>query len=391
MVQTIERPSPAPISEDAAGRARLLAALTVLHMINDFYGLVLPPLLPALREAFQLSYGQLGVIPFVGTAVSSLLQPSLGYLADRRQTRRWFMLGGFVGFAIGMLCLGSAGSYPVVLLAAGLVGIASSTYHPQSATFLVHYFRARRGFAQGVHGLGNGFGFLLAPVAVSLLVPALGWSNAVRLMALPALVAALVVWIFLREPPVRGEPGLFAGITRPVVLLTIVTGLGLAGSFGFLVWLPSYYAAKGYSLVQAGLLTSAMVAAGLAAQPAGGLLSDRLGRRAVILLSLVGVGVFQLLFLTSELLPLVVALSLLAGFFGSLMPPVAMVYASELASGGRTGTAVGVVWGLGISVSSVAPLLSGAAIDRHGFVAAYVGLSVVALIAALVALRLPDR
>ena len=100
---------------------------------------------------------------------------------------------------------------------------------------------------------------------------------------------------------------------------------------------------------------------------------------------------FQLLFLTSELLPLVVALSLLAGFFSSLMPPVAMLYASELASGGRTGTAVGVVWGLGISVSSVAPLLSGAAIDRYGFVVAYVGLSVVALIAALVALRLPAR
>src|SRR5262245_24689674 len=391
MVQTVERHSPAPSPGEAVERARLLAALTALHTINDFYGLVLPPLLPALREAFHLSYGQLGVIPFVGTAVSSLLQPTLGYLADRRQARRAFMICGFVGYAVAMLCLGSAESYPVILLAAAISGVASSTYHPQSATFLVHYFRARRGFAQGVHGLGNGFGFLLAPLTVSLLVPALGWSNAIRLLSLPALVAALVVWALLREPPTRGEPGLFAGITRPVVLLTIVTGLGLAGSFGFLVWLPSYYAARGYSLVQAGLFTSAMVAAGLAAQPAGGLLSDRFGRRAVILLSLVGVGVFQLLFLTSDFLPLVIALSLLAGFFSSLMPPVAMVYASELAAGSRTGTAVGVVWGLGISVSSVAPLLSGAAIDGFGFVTAYVGLSLAALLAALLALRLPGR
>jgi FSR family fosmidomycin resistance protein-like MFS transporter len=190
---------------------------------------------------------------------------------------------------------------------------------------------------------------------------------------------------------VRGAEGIFAGVTRPVVLLTAVTGLGLAATFGFLVWLPSYYGAKGFSLTQAGLLTSAMVAAGLAAQPAGGVLSDRYGRRAVILLSLVGVGAFQLLFLASNVLPLVVGLSLLAGFFGSLMAPVTMVYASELAAEGRTGTAVGVVWGLGISLSSVAPLVSGAVIDRYGFVAAYVGLSLLALVAALLALWLPSR
>ncbi|HEV8634258.1 MAG TPA: MFS transporter [Chloroflexota bacterium] len=394
MVQTAAPAASGPAEPTPGGpaeRARLLAALTVLHTINDFYGLVLPPLLPALREAFQLSYGQLGVVPFVGAAVSSLLQPTLGYAADRRRTRRLFMTCGFVGYALAMLCLGSAGSYPVVLLAAALLGVASSTYHPQSATFLVHYFQANRGVAQGVHGLGNGFGFLLAPLAVSLLVPTLGWPNAVRLLALPALLAALLAGSFLREPPFSGGEGFFAGVTRPVVVLTAVTGLGLAGSFGFLVWLPSYYAAQGFSLTQAGLLTSAMVAAGLAAQPAGGSLSDRFGRRAVILLSLVGAGAFQLLFLASHLLPLVVALSLLAGFFGSLLPPVAMVYASELAAGGRTGTAVGVVWGLGISLSSVAPLLSGAVIDRYGFVAAYLGLSVVALAAAVLALRLPDE
>src|SRR5262245_12679505 len=163
MVDTVERPRSAEAAAEAAERVRLLAALTALHTINDFYGLVLAPLLPTLREVFQLSYAQLGVIPFVGTAVSSLLQPTLGYLADRRQARRRLMICGFVGYAVALLVLASAGSYPVVLLAAALIGIASSTYHPQSATFLLYYFQSKRGVAQGVHGLGNGFGFLLAP------------------------------------------------------------------------------------------------------------------------------------------------------------------------------------------------------------------------------------
>lgn len=368
---------------------RVLFGLTVLHALNDFYGLVLPPLLPSLRETFTLSYTQLGVIPFVGTAVSSLLQPTLGYLADRRSARRLALIAGFLGFAIAMLALSFASSYGAVLVAVAMLGVASSTYHPQSATFLLHHFRTNRGFAQGIHGLGNGAGFLAAPVAVTTLVPLLGWADATRLLAVPALIGAALVPLVLREPPFRGGRGLFAGITRPVILLTIVNGLGMAGSFGFLTWLPSYYASLGYSLGEAGLLTAVMVTAGLAAQPAGGALSDRIGRRALLLGSLSGVAIFQLLFVASQTLPLLILFSVIAGFFTSLMPPVAMVYASELGGGGRSGTAVGVVWGLGISISSVAPLISGQAIDSFGFATAFVGLSVTTLLAAGLALRLP--
>jgi FSR family fosmidomycin resistance protein-like MFS transporter len=370
-------------------RGRLLLSLTALHMLNDFYGLILPPLLPALKETFQLSYTQLGVIPFVGTAVSSLLQPALGYVADRRQQRRLFLVAGFVGYALAMLWLASANSYALILVGAVLLGLASSTYHPQSATFLLHYFSQRRGFAQGVHGLGNGLGFLLAPLAAATLVPALGWQSAVQLLALPALVAAALVWFGLREPPIQGAQGFLAGITKQVALLTVVSGLGLAGGFGFLVWLPSYYAARGYTLGEAGLLTAAMVATGLVAQPAGGALSDRFGRRNVMIWSLVGVGVFQIAFVFAETLAPMLALSLLAGFFSAMVGPVVMVYAAELAAGGRTGTAVGVVWGLGISFSSVAPPISGRVIDGFGFAPAFVGLSVVTLVAAVLATRLP--
>src|SRR5204863_8878245 len=121
----------------------------------------------------------------------------------------------------------------------------------------------------------------------------------------------------------------------------------------------------------------------LLAQPSGGTLSDRLGRRTVILLSVCGVGIFQLLFLTSQALPLMILFSLLVGFFGSLLPPVAMVYASELAAGQRTGVAVGVVWGLGTLISAFAPLISGRAIDGVGFGPTYAGLALFAFVAAI--------
>lgn len=373
----------------ARERNRALAVLTGVHTVNDFYGLLLPPLLPALRAAFDLSYAQAGAIPFISTGVSALLQPTLGYVADRRLARRSFMAAGFVAYGLATLALSQAGSYWAVIMAAALLGLAGSTYHPQSATYLVYYFRERRGFAQGIHGLGNGFGFLLAPLLVGLLVEPLGWSRTVMVAAVPALVAAAIVVTTLREPTLRGGEGLFAGITRPLVLLTFVNGLSLTASVGFQTWLPSYYAAQGYSLGQAGLLTAVTYTAGLIAQPSGGALSDRLGRRAVVLLSLLGVALFQALFVLTAWLPLLLALSVLVWFCGSLMPPVAMVYASELASGHRTGMAVGVVWGLGTAFSAFAPLVTGALIDGFGFNTAYAAMVVVALVAAAIAARLP--
>jgi FSR family fosmidomycin resistance protein-like MFS transporter len=380
-----------PTTAREGERTRVLASLTAIHTLNDFYGLVLPPLLPALRVAFDLSYTQMGVVPFVSTAVSAFLQPTLGYVADRRMARRGFLVAGFIGFALASLWLSTASSYPALLFAAALLGLAASTYHPQSATYLLYYFRDNRGFAQGIHGLGNGLGFMLAPLILGFVVQRAGWETAARVAAIPALIAIVLVLTTLREPPIQGGAGMFAGITRPLVLLTVVNGLSLSAQQGFVTFLPSYYAAQQYTLEQAGFLTTAMFAAGLVAQPAGGILSDRLGRRAVVTLSLIGLGAFLALFLASSWLPLMLAASLLVGFCGSLMPPVAMVYASELATGQRSGMAVGIVWGLGTAISSLAPLLAGRAIDLFGFGSAYAGLAVVAIVAAGLARLLPGR
>jgi MFS transporter, FSR family, fosmidomycin resistance protein len=372
-------------------KTRTLVTLTVCHTINDFYGLVLPPLLPVLRDVFELSYTQMGVIPFVSTAVSAVLQPVLGYSADRRQQRRQFMALGFGLFAVSMLWLSTVDGYLMLVLAAALLGLSGATYHPQSATFLIYYFRLNRGFAQGIHGIGNGVGFALAPLSFGFLAATVGWEWALRILAIPALIAAVIVLRLLREPALVGSQGLFSGITRPLILLTLVNGLSLGVTTGFIVWLPTYYTQGGYSIFAAGALTAAMSGAALIAQPFGGTISDRLGRRNVVTASLIGVAIFQAFFIASPVVLAAVISSVLVGFFGSLLPPVSMVYASELAAGHRTGTAVGVVWGLGTAISSFAPLLTGIVIDSFGILIAYALLIVVALFAAGLSRALPGR
>lgn len=373
-------------------RRRGLTALVADHAINDMYALTIPPMLPAIQQSFGLSYSAVSIVPFLTLATSALLQPTLGYLADRRMLRRILMALGFLAFALGMVGLWRSGSYLSVLAAAVLLGVGASTYHPQSATLLAYYFERRnRGFAQGVHGVGNAIGFAAAPLLMSLLLARMDWHRAAGWMALPAVAGAAIAVFALREPATRGSKGLFAGITRPLLLLTLVNGLALATSQSFVNWLPSYYVSQHFSLSQASLLTVLTSGAAFFAQPLGGTLSDRIGRRNLIVAALGAAAVFLGLFLLAPNVTWAIAMSVLVGFSVYLTPPVVMVYASELAAGERTGVAVGVVWGMATTISAISLPLTGRIIDLSGgqIAPAYVALLVAAILGALLSFGLP--
>ncbi|HUX88923.1 MAG TPA: MFS transporter, partial [Chloroflexota bacterium] len=201
-------------------RHRMLAALVGCHGINDFYALVIPVMVPAIQQSFGLSYFAVAIVPFLSQATSAILQPTVGYLADRYAWRRPALAFGFLALSIAMLGLAVSQSYLALLVAAVCLGVGASTYHPQSATLLRSYFERRiRGFAQGVHGIGNAVGFVLAPIVVGFLLRHLNWHQAALWLSLPALFGVAIVVIALREPAIRGHQGLLAGITRPLLLL----------------------------------------------------------------------------------------------------------------------------------------------------------------------------
>jgi len=380
------------IEDPARIRSRILASLVGCHAINDFYALVTALLLPAIRMSFGLSYSAVALVPFLSLLASAVLQPTIGYLADRRALRRVAMACGFGALALSMFGFSRGQSYLAVLVAAVCLGIGMSTYHPQSATLLRYFFaKERRGFAQGIHGTGNALGFLLAPVVIYFLLRLGDWHQVAGWLILPPLLGALIALVVLREPASRGAPGLLAGITAPLALLTVINGLALATSSAFTNWLPSYYVSHGFPLANSALLTGATSLAAFLAQPLGGVVSDRIGRRQLLLVALTGVGVSIGLFLAAPSIVWAIGLSLVVGFWSSLTPPVMMVYASELAPGERTGTAVGVVWGIATTISALALPLTGKLIDLAGgqVGTAYALLAGFALLAAVLSLRLP--
>jgi FSR family fosmidomycin resistance protein-like MFS transporter len=368
-----------------------LLGLTACHALNDLYGLVLPPLLPALQADFRLSYLQLGILSFATTVVSAGAQPLVGSFADQTRRRRLALLLGFCLYPPALLLMAVAPTYGVLIVAAALLGLAASAYHPQSTTLLMDRFRERRGAASGIHGMGNSVGFALAPLLVGPLAAALGWRSAAAGMAAPALLAVALIllgWRWVPEPVAQVARGMRGGISRPLLLLTAVNGVQQAAVAGFITFLPAFYASRGAGLAWAGLLTAPLLAAGLVTQPLGGALSDRFGRRELLLCSFVGLGLCMMAFSQVDG-ALLAPVALLIGAFGSLASPIVLVYAAELAPGGRTGQAVGIAWGVGIAISSVAAPLTGAAIDAFGFGPAHTTLGALALLAALGALWLP--
>ncbi len=394
------------------GRRRILFSLTACHTLNDILNIVIAPLIPLLRLTFGLTFSQAGVLPFLSLALSSVLQPTLGYLADRRRARIHLMGIGFIFMAAGMLLMGVADGYIVLLLAMLVIGTGASTYHPQSATFIAYYFKGERGKAQGIHGIGNGIAFILAPLIVTRLGQDLGFRPVVFLLAALGIVGALIIWTQLKEPAVVGSRGLWAGVNRSLIFLMLVNGLSIGVHTGVITWLPSFYFDRVGNLFVAGTLTAAMSISTLIAQPVGGKVSDLIGRRNVLFISVLGSSASLALFVAVPVLmnalgiasvsvgtaifgdlPLVVLLmvpfTILFGFWGSLMPPVTMVYASELASGERSGMAVGIVWGTGTALSSVFPLITGVMIENWGFDLTFLSLVFVGPLIALIAALLP--
>lgn|GEM_PF-219405 len=369
---------------------KILAGLTVCHLFNDFYNWVLPPLLPAVIRTFGLSYFQVGFLSFTNIFIQALLQPAMGYFADRHRRRKIVLMLGFALYVIGIASLGLASSYWIFLLLCLVIGVGGSAYHPQSTNFLSKYFRENQGKAQGIHGIGGSLGFFLAPMAVTFLVATFGWRKAVLLLVIPGIFMIGLIWKLLEEPEARGNRGFVRNLPASLILLSIVYGMVSMVHSGFTTFLPTFYVEKGSTLFQAGVSTSYMFIAGLVAQPIGGFLFDKFGGRLVFLTAFGFLTVFTFAFLTSTGL-VALLFSVGVGFSALSLFPLGMAFAAELTKDERVGMTVGLVFGSAQAFSSFSPILIGYIADRTGLGNALFSLTAIAFLGMVLSWFLPER
>jgi FSR family fosmidomycin resistance protein-like MFS transporter len=368
----------------------LLAGLTAAHLVNDFYSMVIPPLLPALRAAFDLDYVQVGVLSWSFYILSGLLQPAVGQLADTRGLRRRFIVAGFLVFAVGFVTMASVPSYALLLTASLLCGIGGTAYHPQATNFLTKAFPANKGRAMGIHGWGGSIGNFLAPLVVTLLITRWGWRGALVWLAIPALVTAPFLWSLLDEPPRVRAPGVTWGLTRELVLMSVAFALISMVLRGFLTFLPTFLVERGSTLAQAGVSTSLTLFVGLVAQPLGGQIYDRVGGRGLFFACSVGAGLGLLVSTLSNGTMVLLGAAMVAFSVYALFP-VSLAMASEMAKGAQVGASVGFLFGLSATAAAFTPILTGYVADLVGLSFAFQLLVLLAAAAAVMSVSLPRR
>src|SRR5436190_4449279 len=286
---------------------RVLAAISFCHMLNDMAQSLLPALYPVLKESFHLTFSDLGLITLTFQVTASLLQPVIGFYTDRKPTPYSLSFG--MGLTLtGLLLLSIAPSFAVLILAASLVGLGSAVFHPESSRVARIASGGQHGLAQSVFQVGGNAGSSLGPLLAAFVVVPRGQSS-VAWFSLPTLLGiALLTKIggwYKRAIAARAAVTRRSGNTSPLspgrtyFAIAILIAL-IFSKYFYLASLTNYYTFYlihrfQISVQSAQLHLFAFLGAVAAGTIIGGPVGDRIGRKAVIWASILGVLPFSLL------------------------------------------------------------------------------------------------
>jgi MFS transporter, FSR family, fosmidomycin resistance protein len=345
---------------------RAMAALSAGHGATDFANGALPALLPFLVDRFDLSYTLAAVVILASAASSSLIQPLFGAWSDRRGAI-WLLPAGVALAGIGIALAAAAPAYWLVLLLVVVSGLGVAAYHPEGSKFAAYASGRKRASGMSLFSIGGNLGYALGPTATTPLVIALGLTGGL-LLALPVLAVAgallLVIPFLSGFAPNPGVPvAAGAGKDRPgaLALLLGVIAFRSVAWFGLITFVPLWEVSLGHSKAHGSHLLSLMLLTGGLGTIAAGPLADRIGRRPVLIASLLATAPLILVYVLVGGIPGAVALALVGvcviGTFG-----VTMVMSQEYLPR-RIGTASGLAIGLSIGLGGIAAVGLGALAD----------------------------
>jgi len=354
---------------------RIIGAVALAHLINDLIQSVLPSIYPMLKANYGLTFTQVGLITLTFQLTASLLQPWVGYHTDRHP-KPWLLPAGTVCTLVGIVMMSMVGSFALILLAAGLIGIGSSTFHPEASRVARLASGGRFGLAQSTFQVGGNAGSAFGPLLAAAIIIPYGQSN-VAWFGLFAVFALFVLYrisrwyanhlnLFKLKQGQAATHGLSKGrVTSALVVL----GLLVFSKYFYMSSLTSYftfYLIEKFDLSVASsqlhlfLFLGAVAAGTFFGGPSG----YKIGRKAVIWFSILGVAPFTLLLPHVDLFWTTV-LSVVIGFILASAFSAIVVYAQELVPG-NVGMIAGVFFGLMFGFGGIGAALLGHLADIHG-------------------------
>jgi len=357
-------------------------------------------LLPEIQAAFQLSAVGVGGLLTSRELASGIVRAPGGMMADMLRRHWGFLLAAcLLAGGLGSLVMGVSPIYPLLLVGIALVAIAHSIWHLPSSASLSYHFPERRGLALAFHGVGGSVGDVAGPLATGALLTVLGWKGILSVYAVvPLFLAFLAAWSFknigsVREPEEKssGQPSRAELtkrlLTNPVLWgITVVRGFRAMCLVALVTVLPLYLGNElGMGPFARGVHIGLLIAIGLVAKPLAGHMSDKWGRKRVLVPGLLWSCVVALLLIQfSEGIGFTVSIVLLGLF---LYPDQPILTAATLEIVGRdvSATALGTTTTVSLIMSAASPLIAGALYQSYGleptlyFIAALFGAAAVIL------------
>jgi len=379
-VQDSELRNPLPVQGKTV--FRVLIAVSFCHLLNDTMQSLLPSIYPILKSSFHLNFGQIGLLTLTFQMTASILQPFIGHFTDRKPLP-YSLPMGMVFTLAGLLLLSVAPSFPLLLLAASLVGMGSAVFHPESSRVARLASGGRHGLAQSVFQVGGNSGSALGPLLAAFIVLPHGqrgvaWFSLVAVMAIVVL-SRVSGWYKARLQHLQRQPAKEAerqtGLSNRTVAAAIAVLIALVFSkFFYLASFTSYYTFYLISRFHVGVRSSqihlfAFLGAVAAGTLIGGPIGDRIGRKTVIWCSILGTLPLTLLLpyanlLWTGVLTVIVGLVLASAF------PAILVYAQELVPG-RVGMISGLFFGFAFGMGGIGAAILGRIADATSILFVY--------------------
>ncbi len=383
---------------------RELWLITIGHGLTHWYPATFYLLLPLIGNELGLSYSQIGLIMTCQYIASAVANVPGGVLVDT--VGRKGLLMGISLFWVGFpyLLISFTHSYSMLLVCIALVGFGNALWHPTAIPTLGSRYPERKGLVLSLHGMGGNVGDAIAPLVIGAALAVFSWREVVVLNVAPGLVVALLMFTMLgtirlgaKQMHAEGQSlgeymkGLRRLLrNRALVLLCTGSSFRTMTQSALLTFLPVYLAHDmGYSPALVGACLFALQAAGFAAAPVAGHMSDRMGRKQILMGSMLTSAVVLALMGFAGASPLFIFLIAVLGFFLYATRPVIQAWMLDVTPKNMGGSSIGVLFGAQAVGGALGPLFGGMVADRYGLLATFYFLAATIVVANLLVFWTP--